>query len=101
MIKSQSDTQLQLAGLDPLQNREFKIRKRDGRMDVFQDNRIYRAIEKAFKAATGLDEASALPEPASRTPRESPNRSPRKSSDTPYAAAISMSNGFRTSSSNS
>ncbi|MDP7396958.1 MAG: ATP cone domain-containing protein, partial [Lentisphaeria bacterium] len=63
MIKSQSDTQLQLAGLDPLQNREFKIRKRDGRMDVFQDNRIYRAIEKAFKAATGLDEASALPEP--------------------------------------
>ena len=62
MIKSQSDTQLQLVGLDPLQNREFKIRKRDGRMDVFQDNRIYRAIEKAFKAATDLDEALALPE---------------------------------------
>ncbi|HCN08412.1 MAG TPA: ribonucleoside-diphosphate reductase subunit alpha, partial [Lentisphaeria bacterium] len=62
MIKSQSDTQLQLAGLDPLQNREFKIRKRDGRMDVFQDSRIYRAIEKAFKAATDLDEALALPE---------------------------------------
>jgi ribonucleoside-diphosphate reductase alpha chain len=62
MIKSQSDTQLQLAGLDPLQNREFKIRKRDGRIDVFQDGRIYRAIEKAFKAATDLDEALALPE---------------------------------------
>ena len=62
MIKSQSDTQLQLAGLDPLQNHEFKIRKRDGRMDVFQDSRIYRAIEKAFKAATDLDEALALPE---------------------------------------
>lgn len=62
MIKSQSDTQLQLAGLDPLQNHEFKIRKRDGRIDVFQDSRIYRAIEKAFKAATDLDEALALPE---------------------------------------
>ena len=62
MIKSQSDTQLQLSGLDPLQNHEFKIRKRDGRMDVFQDSRIYRAIEKAFKAATDLDEALALPE---------------------------------------
>ncbi len=62
MIKSHSDTHLQLAGLDPLQNHEFKIRKRDGRMDVFQDSRIYRAIEKAFKAATDLDEALALPE---------------------------------------
>jgi ribonucleoside-diphosphate reductase alpha chain len=62
MIKSQSDVQLPLAGLDPLQNQEFKIRKRNGRVDIFESSRIYNAIEKAFKADTDLPETAALPE---------------------------------------
>ena len=55
-------TQLNLQGLDPLENRTFKIRKRDGRFVSFEQNRIYYAIENAFKADLNLDHDTLLPD---------------------------------------
>ena len=51
MIKSQSDTQLQLAGLDPLQNREFKIRKRDGDHKIEEVGKGLRSMFSWLKAS--------------------------------------------------
>lgn len=54
MIKVRSDMQLNLEGIDPLQKREFKLKKRDGNIVEFEEIRISRAIEKAFKADLGI-----------------------------------------------
>ena len=42
--------QLSLSGVDPLQGREFTVRKRDGHTEFFNEERIRLAIESAFKA---------------------------------------------------
>ncbi|MFZ0616599.1 MAG: ribonucleoside-diphosphate reductase subunit alpha [Chthoniobacterales bacterium] len=42
--------QLSLSGVDPLQGREFSVRKRDGRSESFNEERIRLAVESAFKA---------------------------------------------------
>lgn len=42
--------QLSLSGVDPLQGREFTVRKRDGRGESFNEERIRLAVESAFKA---------------------------------------------------
>lgn len=42
--------QLSLSGVDPLQGREFTVRKRDGRSEPFNEERIRLAVESAFKA---------------------------------------------------
>ena len=42
--------QLSLSGVDPLQGREFTVRKRDGRSESFNEERIRLAVESAFKA---------------------------------------------------
>ena len=42
--------QLSLNGVDPLQGREFTVRKRDGRGESFNEERIRLAVESAFKA---------------------------------------------------
>ncbi len=42
--------QLSLNGVDPLQDREFTVRKRDGRGEMFNEERIRLAVESAFKA---------------------------------------------------
>ena len=42
--------QLSLNGVDPLHGREFTVRKRDGRSESFNEERIRLAVESAFKA---------------------------------------------------
>jgi ribonucleoside-diphosphate reductase alpha chain len=42
--------QLSLNGVDPLLGREFTVRKRDGRSESFNEERIRLAVESAFKA---------------------------------------------------
>ena len=42
--------QLSLNGVDPLQGREFTVRKRDGHGESFNEERIRLAVESAFKA---------------------------------------------------
>ncbi len=54
--------QLGLNGVDPLEEKEFKIRKRSGHLETFNEQRIELAIESAFKAELGLAGESALPE---------------------------------------
>ncbi|MBI1176306.1 ribonucleoside-diphosphate reductase subunit alpha [bacterium] len=61
MLHEQLDGQLRLAQLDPLKDREFTIRKRDGRIVPFDETRIQLAIESAFKADTGIHEDQSLP----------------------------------------
>ena len=43
-------SQLSLNGVDPLQGREFTVRKRDGHGESFNEERIRLAVESAFKA---------------------------------------------------
>ncbi len=52
MINEQIDGQLRLGEIDPLKNKEFTVRKRDGRVISFDESRIWLAIESAFKVAT-------------------------------------------------
>ncbi|MFZ4388068.1 MAG: ATP cone domain-containing protein, partial [Chthoniobacterales bacterium] len=42
--------QLSLNGVDPMQGREFTVRKRDGHTEAFNEERIRLAVESAFKA---------------------------------------------------
>jgi ribonucleotide reductase alpha subunit len=56
--------QLQMQGIDPLQDKCFLVRKRDGRIEEFNEARVLIAIESAFKAQLGLDLDAALPDPA-------------------------------------
>jgi ribonucleotide reductase alpha subunit len=55
--------QLQMQGIDPLQGQRFLVRKRDGRIEEFNDARILLAIESAFKAHHGLGPNASLPPP--------------------------------------
>ncbi|HEY8966952.1 MAG TPA: ribonucleoside-diphosphate reductase subunit alpha, partial [Candidatus Methylacidiphilales bacterium] len=54
--------QMNLAGIDPLQEREFSIRKRNGRVESFNEERIFLAVEAAFKAERGVAKEETLPE---------------------------------------
>jgi ribonucleoside-diphosphate reductase alpha chain len=60
MLKAKSDYQPNLAGIDPLNDRTFTVRKRDGRVVAFDEERVYRAIEKAFKADAGYEQDELL-----------------------------------------
>jgi len=60
MNSDQPTGQISLQGVDPLQNAEFEIIKRDGRKDVFNEYRIHLAIEKAFQAEAGVMDVSEL-----------------------------------------
>ena len=50
MIQPQSGSQMDLDGIDPLKNRQFKVRKRSGEIVDFDETRIFNAISEAFKA---------------------------------------------------
>lgn len=52
--------QPQLQGIDPLQNRQFNVRKRDGRTAPFDPDRIRTAIEKAFRATLSIESHEQL-----------------------------------------
>jgi ribonucleotide reductase alpha subunit len=54
--------QLQMQGVDPLQGQRFRVCKRDGRVEEFNEARILLALESAFKAYRGLGLAQALPD---------------------------------------
>ncbi len=54
--------QLQMQGIDPLQDKRFLVQKRDGRIEEFNEARILLAIESAFKAHHGLPPDATLPE---------------------------------------
>jgi ribonucleotide reductase alpha subunit len=56
-----ADDQLLMQGVDPLQGKRFPVRKRDGRIAVFNEARIYLAIESAFKAQQGVGPDKPLP----------------------------------------
>jgi ribonucleotide reductase alpha subunit len=60
MIDAPHD-QLQMPGIDPLQGRRFLVRKRDGRIEEFNEARILLAIESAFKAFHDLGLDASLP----------------------------------------
>ncbi len=57
MITDQLNGQMTLSGVDPLHAAEFQITKRDGRRDLFNEARIFLAIEAAFKAEAGVEDA--------------------------------------------
>ncbi|WP_093288510.1 ribonucleoside-diphosphate reductase subunit alpha [Verrucomicrobium sp. GAS474] len=54
--------QMNLTGIDPLQEREFTIRKRSGRVETFNEERIFLAVEAAFKAEREVAGANPLTE---------------------------------------
>lgn len=56
--------QLHMQGIDPLQDKRFPVRKRDGRIEEFNEARILLAIESAFKAQHGLLPDAPLPDSA-------------------------------------
>jgi len=62
MHSEELNGQLRLASLDPLRNRQFTVRKRDGRVVPFEEARIHLAVESAFKADSGVSPDAALPE---------------------------------------
>jgi ribonucleotide reductase alpha subunit len=56
--------QLPMLGIDPLHGQQFVVRKRDGRLDEFNEARIYLAIESVFKAVAALGRDERLPDDA-------------------------------------
>jgi ribonucleotide reductase alpha subunit len=56
--------QLQMQGVDPLLGRRFLVRKRDGRVEEFNEARISLAIESAFKAHHDIGQDKPLPKTA-------------------------------------
>jgi len=56
--------QMPMPGMDPLHGQRFLVRKRDGRLDEFNEARIYLAMESAFKAVAGLGRDECLPDGA-------------------------------------
>ncbi len=62
MISEQLNGQLRMASIDPLEGREFTVRKRDGRVVAFDETRICLAIETAFRAHLGTSEDERLSE---------------------------------------
>jgi ribonucleoside-diphosphate reductase alpha chain len=53
-----------MRGIDPLQGKRFMVLKRDGRIDEFNEARIFLAIESAFKAHFSVGRDTSLPAPA-------------------------------------
>ena len=53
--------QMHMQGIDPLHGQRFLVRKRDGRIEEFNEARILIAIESAFKAHHGLGIDDPLP----------------------------------------
>src|SRR5271154_2142460 len=53
--------QMHMQGIDPLHGQCFLVRKRDGRIEEFNEARILIAIESAFKAHHGLGIDDPLP----------------------------------------
>jgi len=53
--------QLSLSVVDPLHGREFTVRKRDGRSESFNEERIRLAVESAFKADRDIPSDYPLP----------------------------------------
>jgi ribonucleoside-diphosphate reductase alpha chain len=53
--------QLSLSGVDPLQGREFTVRKRDGHSEPFNEERIRLAVESAFHAEYDIPGDYPLP----------------------------------------
>ena len=53
-MKDQIRDQLHLHGVDPLQGKKLYVRKRDARIEEFNEARICLAIESAFKAVEGI-----------------------------------------------
>jgi len=62
MISEQLNGQLRMASIDPLEGKEFTVRKRDGRVVAFDETRICLAIEAAFKAHLEVSEDEKLSE---------------------------------------
>ena len=62
MHSEQLNGQLSLTNIDPLQHKEFTVRKRDGRVSQFDETRIYLAIEAAFKVESGLTRDEQAPD---------------------------------------
>ena len=63
--------QLQMRGIDPLQDKRFLVRKRDGRIEEFNEARVLLAIESAFKAHHGLRQDASLPDSSQAAARHS------------------------------
>jgi ribonucleoside-diphosphate reductase alpha chain len=57
-----SDDQIKMIGIDPLDQARFLVRKRDGRNEEFNEARIHLAIESAFKSVQGIAEGQKLPD---------------------------------------
>jgi ribonucleotide reductase alpha subunit len=53
--------QLHMQGVDPLHGRRFRVRKRDGRVEEFNEARTLLALESAFKAHLGVGPEETLP----------------------------------------
>lgn len=60
-MADQHQDQLHLRGIDPLQGKKLFVRKRDGRVEEFNEARIHLAIESAFKAVEGVGRDAKLP----------------------------------------
>ncbi len=60
MLQEGFDGQLKMRELDPLAERKFTVRKRDGRIVPFDESRILLAIEAAFRANAGIGETAAV-----------------------------------------
>jgi ribonucleoside-diphosphate reductase alpha chain len=60
-MKDLYQDQLHLHGIDPLQGHKLFVRKRDGRIEEFNEARISIAIESAFKAIEGIGRDALLP----------------------------------------
>jgi len=56
--------QLKMIGVDPREETQFLVRKRDGRSEEFNEARIFMAIECAFKAVHGILPDQPLPDAA-------------------------------------
>ncbi|PTX99975.1 ribonucleoside-diphosphate reductase subunit alpha [Verrucomicrobia bacterium LW23] len=62
MLSDAPQGQLELLGLDPLQGRPFLVRKRDGTVEDWNDQRVLLAIEAAFRAEFHVAPTSPLNE---------------------------------------
>jgi ribonucleoside-diphosphate reductase alpha chain len=63
MLHEQLDGQLKLVQLDPLLGKQFSVRKRDGRIVLFDESRILLALESAFKADLAIPSEQSLSDP--------------------------------------
>ncbi|HCC44897.1 MAG TPA: ribonucleoside-diphosphate reductase subunit alpha, partial [Gammaproteobacteria bacterium] len=61
MINEQLDGQLRMATLDPLEGKQFQVRKRNGRVTDFDETRIYLAIEASLKADAEIEMDTLAP----------------------------------------